>query len=58
MYLDYTYVLQAYGSHTDIGTVNPLADTVISYATMWYAEASRTKQGKIIFWITNLDNIR
>ena len=36
---------EKYGGYLDCSTVNPLADTLISYATLWYEEASRTKEG-------------
>ncbi|CAL4081351.1 unnamed protein product, partial [Meganyctiphanes norvegica] len=36
-----------YGAHTDFSCVNKSADTLVSYATMWYQEASRTSEGTL-----------
>ncbi|KAK3851383.1 hypothetical protein Pcinc_041965 [Petrolisthes cinctipes] len=36
---------QKYDEHTDLCTVNTFADTLISYATMWYQSAARNEEG-------------
>lgn len=38
-----------YASYTDVSQVNSFADTLISYATMWYQYASRGEEGKAFF---------
>ncbi|CAL4226296.1 unnamed protein product, partial [Meganyctiphanes norvegica] len=36
-----------FGDHTDFSHVNNFADTLISYATMWYQEAARSTEGSL-----------
>lgn len=35
-----------YAQHTDAGVSNSLANTLVSYATMWYQPASRGEEGE------------
>ncbi|KAK4326798.1 hypothetical protein Pmani_002702 [Petrolisthes manimaculis] len=38
---------QKYDEYTDLCTVNTFADTLISYATMWYQSAARNEEGSL-----------
>ncbi|XP_071546196.1 uncharacterized protein [Panulirus ornatus] len=46
-----------YAEYTDVSTVNNFADTLISYATMWYQYASRNEEGSL-YVDTLVDQLR
>ncbi|XP_037783137.1 uncharacterized protein LOC119579411 isoform X1 [Penaeus monodon] len=46
-----------YASYTDVSQVNSFADTLISYATMWYQYASRGEEGSL-YVDTLVDQLR
>ncbi|KAK4287090.1 hypothetical protein Pmani_039831 [Petrolisthes manimaculis] len=48
---------QKYDEHTDLCTVNTFADTLISYATMWYQSAARNEEGSL-YVDTLVDQLR
>lgn len=37
-----------YADYTDMSLVNSFADTLISYATMWYQYATRGDEGELV----------
>ncbi|ROT61665.1 caspase 4 [Penaeus vannamei] len=60
--------LSKYGCNIDVSRVNSFADTLISYATMWYQPASRGKEGSLYVdtlvdqlrehgWKENIENV-
>ena len=44
---------EKYAEFTDVSNINCFADTLISYATMWYQQAARDEEG-----IKRLKNIK
>lgn len=37
---------EKYAEYCDVSNINSFADTLISYATMWYQPASRAERGE------------
>ncbi|XP_045610647.2 cell death protein 3 isoform X1 [Procambarus clarkii] len=48
---------EKYAEYTDVSKVNSFADTLISYATMWYQYASRSDEGSL-YVDTLVDQLR
>ncbi|XP_042868851.1 uncharacterized protein LOC122251198 isoform X2 [Penaeus japonicus] len=48
---------EKYANYTDVSQVNSFADTLISYATMWYQYASRGQEGSL-YVDTLVDQLR